>query len=100
MGCGVVVPLASGVCSLVAQLDSGASVGSWWEGLVSTLWWMKLCLVPLMGGAALESVFWGVCEFSMTLHRLSADTWGCVSVLLVVWKDSLRPLLSVSLSPR
>ena len=62
MGCGVVVPLASGVCSLVGHLDSGASVGSWWEGLVSTLWWMNLCLVSLMGGAALESVFWGVCD--------------------------------------
>ena len=84
MGCGIVVPLASGVCSLVGQLDSGASVGSWWEGLVSTLQRVKLCLVSLMGGAALESVFWGVCEFSMTLSSLSTRGGDCVPVLLVV----------------
>ena len=71
MGCGIIVPLASRVCSLVCQLDSGASVGFWWEGLVFTLWWVKLCLVPLMGGAALESVFWGGCEFSVTLLLIS-----------------------------
>ena len=79
MGCGSVVPLASGVCSLVGQLDSGASVGSWWEGLVSTLQRVKLCLVSLMGGAALESVFWGVCEFSMILLLRSG------AVLLSCW---------------
>ena len=30
-------------------------------------------------------VFWGVCELIMTLASLSANGWGCVPVLLVVW---------------
>ena len=30
-------------------------------------------------------VFWGVCELSMILGSLSANGWGCVPVLLVVW---------------
>lgn len=38
---------------------------------MSTLRWVKLRLVPLMGGAALESAFWGGCEFSMTSPLIS-----------------------------
>ena len=34
------------------------------------------------------SVFWGVCELSTTLGSLSADGFGCVSVLLVVWLET------------
>ena len=30
-------------------------------------------------------VFWGVCELSMILGSLSANGWGWVPVLLVVW---------------
>ena len=30
-------------------------------------------------------VFRGVCELSMILGSLSANGWGCVPVLLVVW---------------
>ena len=30
-------------------------------------------------------VFWGVCELNMILGSLSANGWGCVLVLLVVW---------------
>ena len=30
-------------------------------------------------------VFWGVCELIMILGSLSANGWGCVPVLLVVW---------------
>ena len=30
-------------------------------------------------------MFWGVCELSMILGSLSANGWGCVPVLLVVW---------------
>ena len=30
-------------------------------------------------------VFWGVWELSMILGSLSANGWGCVPVLLVVW---------------
>ena len=40
----------------------------------------------LSGGQdATGGVFWGVCELSMTLGSLSANGWGCVPVLLVVW---------------
>ena len=42
-------------------------------------WWVRLDLE-----AASSDVFWGVCELSMTLGRLSANGWGCVPVLLVV----------------
>ena len=38
-----------------------------------------------MGRTASGGVFWGVCEFIMILDSLSADGWGCVPVLLVVW---------------
>ena len=57
---------------------------SWWEGLVPTLWWLELGLVPLVGRAVSRGVFLGVCELSTTLSRLSADGCGCVPVLLVV----------------
>ena len=48
-------------------------------------WWVGLDLVFLVGRAASGSVFWSVCELSMILGSLSADGWGCVPVLLVVW---------------
>ena len=49
------------------------------------LWWVALDLVFLVGRAAFGGVFWGVCEFSMTLGSFSANGWSCVPVLLVVW---------------
>ena len=48
-------------------------------------WWVGLDLVFLVGKCALGGVFWGVCEFSMILGSLSANGWGCVPDLLVVW---------------
>ena len=48
-------------------------------------WWMRLDLFFLVGRTASSSVFWVVCELSMILGRLSANGWGCVSVLLAVW---------------
>ena len=61
---------------------------SWWEGLVPAHWWVELGLVPLVGRAMS-----GVCLLSSgllwkTLSSLSADGWGCVPTLLVVWPDS------------
>ena len=47
-------------------------------------WWVGLDLVFLVVRATSSGVFWGVCELSMILGSLSADGWGCVSVLLVV----------------
>ena len=48
-------------------------------------WWMRLDLVSLGGRTMSGGVFWGVCELSMILGSLSANGWGCVPVLLVVW---------------
>ena len=49
------------------------------------LWWMKLDLVSLVDGTTPVGVFWGVCGLIMILGSLSANAWGCVPVLLVVW---------------
>ena len=51
---------------------------------------MELGLVPVVGRAMSSVVFWGVCELSTTLGNLSADGWGCVSVLLVVWPETFQ----------
>ena len=48
-------------------------------------WWMGLDLVFLLGRAVSGGVFCGVCELIMILRSLSANGWGCVPVLLVVW---------------
>ena len=48
-------------------------------------WWMRLDLVFLVGSTMSGAVFWGVCDLIMILFSLSANGWGCVPVLLVVW---------------
>ena len=48
---------------------------SWWEGLVPVSWWVVLGLVHLVVRAMLRK----------TLRDLSADGWGCVFILFVVW---------------
>ena len=48
-------------------------------------WWVWLDLVFLVGRPASGGVFSGVCELSMILGSFSANGWGCVLVLLVVW---------------
>ena len=48
-------------------------------------WWVGLDLVFLVGRAVFSGMFWSVCELSMILGSLSANGWGCVPVLLVVW---------------
>ena len=47
--------------------------------------WMRLDLVFLVGRTISGGLFWGVCELIMILGNLSANGWGCVPVLLVVW---------------
>ena len=49
------------------------------------LWCMWLDLVFLVGRSTSGSVFLGVCDLIMVLGSLSANGWGCVPVLLVVW---------------
>ena len=48
-------------------------------------WWMRLDLVFLVGRTVSGGVFLGVYELIMILGSLSANGWGCVPVLLVVW---------------
>ena len=48
-------------------------------------WWMRLDLVFLMGRSTSGGVFWDVCGLIMILGSRSANGWGCVPVLLVVW---------------
>ena len=48
-------------------------------------WWMRLDLVFVVGMSTSGGVFWGVCGLIMILGSLSANGWGCVPVLLVVW---------------
>ena len=48
-------------------------------------WWMRLDLVFLVGTSMSAGVFWGVCVLIMILGSLSANGWGFVPVLLVVW---------------
>ena len=54
-------------------------------GLVPVFWWAGLDHILLVGSAVVGGVFWGVCDLSVTLGSLSANEWGCVPVLLVVW---------------
>ena len=61
-------------------------------------WWMRLDLVFLVGRAGSSGVFWGVCELSMILGSLSANGWGCVPVLLVVWHRMSSTVACWSLS--
>ena len=48
-------------------------------------WWMRLDLVFLVGRSTSGGMFWGVCGLIMILGSLSADGWGGVPILLVVW---------------
>ena len=48
-------------------------------------WGVGLDFVLLVGRAVSGGVFWGVYGLSMTLGSLSANGWGCVPLLLVVW---------------
>ena len=61
-------------------------------------WWMRLDLVFVVGRTTSGGVFWGVCDLIMILGNLSANRWGCVPVLLVVWHRVSRTLACWSLS--
>ena len=58
---------------------------SWWRGLVPVFWCMRLDLVFLVHMTMYGGEFWGVCDLIMIFGSLSANGWGCVPVLLVVW---------------
>ena len=62
------------------------------------LWWMSLDLVFLMDRSTSDGVFCGVCDLFMILGSLSANGWGCVPVLLVVWHRVSSTVVCWSLS--
>ena len=53
-------------------------------------WWVELGLVPLVDRAMSRGVFRGSCGLRKTLGSLSADGWGCVLTVLVVWSEASR----------
>ena len=59
---------------------------------------MRLDLVFLVGGTSSGGVLWGVCELIMILGSLSANRWGRVPVLLVVWHRLFNTVACWSLS--
>ena len=59
---------------------------------------MSLDLVFLVVLFMSGGVFWGVCGLIMILGSLSANGWGCVPVLLVVWHRVSSTVASWSLS--
>ena len=61
-------------------------------------WWMKLDLVFLVGMSTSGGGFWGVCGLIMILSSLSANGWGWVPVLLVVWHKVSSTVACWSLS--
>ena len=48
-------------------------------------WWLRLDIVFLVGRTVSGGVFWGFCDLIVIFGSLSANRWGCVPVLLVVW---------------
>ena len=53
-------------------------------------WWVRVDLVFLLSWTVSSSVFWGVCELILILGSLSANGWGFLTVLLVVWHGVSR----------
>ena len=61
-------------------------------------WCMRLDLVFLVGRTMSDGGFWGVCDLIMILGSFSANGWGCVLLLLVVWHRVSSTVASWSLS--
>ena len=71
--------------SPVAKVGSVGCVGFLVERTSACVWWMRLGLVFLVGRSTSGGVFWGVCGLIMISGSLSANVWGCVPILVVVW---------------
>ena len=61
-------------------------------------WWLRLDLVFLVGRTTSGGVFCGVCDLTIILGSLSANGWGYVLVLLVVWHGVSSTVACWSLS--
>ena len=69
----------------MGEVGSVSCVGFLVEGTGACVLVVRLDLVFLVARTASGGVFWGVCELITILGSLSANGWGCVRVLLVVW---------------
>ena len=82
----------------MAIVGSVVCVGFLVGGLVPVFWWMRLDIVFLVGRSMSGGMFWVVCDLIMILGNLSANGWGCVPVLLVVWHKVSSTVACWSLS--
>ena len=89
-GCRVVVPLAFGVCPLVGEVGLGACVGFLVGGTDTCTLVCGSGPCPSCGQRDVKECVWVVFELSATLGSLSADDWGSVPILIVVWLEVFR----------
>ena len=82
----------------MAKVGSVGCVGFLVEGTSACVLVMRLDPVLLVGRTVSGGVFWGVCDLIMILGSLSANWWGCVPVLLVVWNRVSSTVVCWSLS--
>ena len=69
----------------MGEVGSLGCVGFLVEGTGAVFCWMRLDLFSLVDKTESGGVFWGTCDLIMILSSLSANGWGCVPVLLIVW---------------
>ena len=69
----------------MAKFFSVDCVGSLAEGTSACVLVDEAGFVFLVGRTASNGVFWAVCDLIMIFGSLSANWWGCIPVLLVVW---------------
>ena len=70
----------------MAKVGSVGCVGLLVEGTIACVL-VNEAVSCLSGGRTVSGgVFWGVCDLIMILGSLSANGWGCVPVLLVIWQ--------------
>ena len=70
----------------MAKVGSVGCVGFLVEGTGACVLVDEAGSCLLVGRTASCGVFWGACDFIMILGTLSANGWGCVHVLLIVWQ--------------
>ena len=70
-GCKVRVSLTYGICPWWVVLDQCLFLGRGW--MVPIFWWVELDLVLLKGIVVPNVVLWYICDFGMTLGKLSVN---------------------------
>ena len=82
----------------MAKVGSVGCVGFLVEGASACVLVDEAGSCLLVGTSMFGGVFWGVCGLIMILGILSANGWGCVPVLLVVWHRVSSTVDCLSLS--